>query len=189
MNDDRLFRYVTRDMTAEERSAFEACLRDDAALREELASLLQAREEARDWFDQPAPGEERVEDLRVPRISATHRRVRATGVLVRVAAAILLFAAGFSLGMQRRDAATGQTSVPLVASPGTTPVTVATPATESPSPTSLPEPEPPETPATISATEENGRVIVQTILRSSGTRATWIVDGGFQIAQSASSNQ
>lgn len=182
---ERLLMYVEDELDPAEHTELEVQLARDPKLREQLEAIRFSMEAARDWAILEVPGIERAERLRAPRlrpaairdITADRGAGRVRRAVWQILAAAAVFIAGFAIGSNRKAPVTSMQGQPSVAQQQHAPSTIA-----QPTPTSAPSA---ETPEPRYATDENGRVVVETVAPGSGTRATWVVDGRFQLAMSA----
>jgi hypothetical protein len=141
---------------------------------------------------QEAPGIERVNALEIPRLVTTQKKMQEVSAkpsylpfLRYAVAAAAIFLIGFFLGtqwpMSFRAGAPEISEKPLV---------------EIEKRTGLPSPSPIQPGETVksrlaelgarrSVTRQNGRLFIETTLKDSDTRAFWVVDAGFRLAQSS----
>jgi hypothetical protein len=180
---DQIAAYVDGDMTPGEAGRFERRMADDPALRREVDTWREALDSARQWMDAETPGVESVDELAIPHV-ASRRRMSVRPALVRSLAAAAIFVAGVCVGALPRQSDT--TPEPATVAPSPPQAT----DTERPP---QPRPQAPEpqharmaqaTPRRHARTE-NGRLVVETTLKTSGARALWVVDGTFRLAQAA----
>ncbi len=177
---DAIASYMDGDMGNDERTAFERRLAEDAALRHDLQSWRDAMEAAQQWFDDDAPGVERVAALAVPTMPRLDKPFRFASW--RKYAAAALFIVGFGLGMLT------QKEINFVEPPRQLNHDSNQTTIKQPSPIATPRVQPPHQSQPELALndeptftrQEDGKVIIETTLHDSGARATWIVDGSFQ---------
>jgi anti-sigma factor RsiW len=174
--EQRLLAYLNEELDPGQREAVEAELARDAALRGQLEELASSMDAAREWFALPVPGSGRADRLQVPRLSprTVHRKRRLGYYPARVAALAATFIVGVAVGSNySRD---GSREAAVAAPPQPEAITQQAPVSSAPVPAE---------PATLPhyTTDETGRLIIQTV--SHRARATWVVDGSFELAQSA----
>lgn len=170
--EQRLLAYLDGELSEAERAGIEREIAADPSLRAQLEQLREALEAVRQWNDEPVPGIEHAEQIAIPRLRPAQvrdipRRQVIRSYVNRAAALAAVFIIGVAVGSLQR--------APTAESPERAiPEAVQVVATPAPTPEEVPH----------YTTDEDGRVIVQTVGRDTGTRATWIVDGKFQLAQS-----
>ena len=198
---ETILAYLAGELGPEAAREFERKLREDAALRAEFERWKDALTAARQWMDDNPPGLDRVREIPIPQIAnainSTNRRgadgwlswllpIGARRLAIQGLAALLVFAAGYLFGTRKTEP---QSSSPAQEARNSEPSRIV-PVTatsgpkerrESPAPTEVASALQP-VPRYVS--EENGKMIVETTLAASGSRATWIVDGKFQIPSS-----
>lgn len=195
--------YLCGDLSQEEREEFELRMRQDEALRQKLGEVEKTIDSAREWVLSAPPGAERLDSLKAPQLvrSLSVQRPRAwflRGYGWRAAAAALIFIAGFAAG-RRQTASSGEELRPPFEQArhniSQTPAVTPTPA--APKPDAVKDSRAVElaqaaqktapAPTATYTRQQDGRVIVETTLQKAGTRATWVVDGQFQLAQASAS--
>jgi anti-sigma-K factor RskA len=190
--EDQIAAYLDGETTPDEAAAFENRMRADESFRREVEQWRDALEAARDWMNADAPGIERVAQLDIPRLGPPAIRSRRSARVFsvrslawRAVAAAAIFAAGVFIGQTTKQGTAAQkpgsfdaTQVPGVVKPDKTPA-------PQPGQLSPEEPRMELASAPTRVTDEKGRLVVETTLKGSGSRALWVVDGGFQIAQSS----
>jgi len=190
--EDQIAAYLDGEMTPDEAAAFENRMRADESFRREVEQWRDALEAARDWMNADAPGIERVAELEMPRLGPPEIRPWRSARILSVrpfvwrgVAAAGIFAAGVFIGQMTKQGAAVQKPGSLEAT--TMPHAVQPEKTPAPQP-GQPIPEEPGmelASAPTRVTDEKGRLVVETTLKGSGSRALWVVDGSFQIAQSS----
>ena len=176
---EQIAAYCDGEMTPEERSAFEERIEKDENLRSEVDRWLDAVGAAKDWMHLDAPGVERVEALPIPTVSK--RSSAWFGSLfglylprytAAACAALVIFLSGYFAGVMSQSSV-----VPSIQESTVKEAVTPTPS-ESDAPIQLAH-----LPDTYRASQENGRVVIETTLKGVGTRALWVVDGKFRLEE------
>lgn len=192
-NSDRIVAYLVGDLSPDEITAFECEMETNPALRVEVESLRGVMGEVRAWMLSDAPGSERVETISPGletlgyNLRSPLKRTEYTRYLLQALAACLIFYLGYALG-------TATTAPPLFEERVPPPQLVAQVPLATPAPSVVtaaivvptsepPKPEPVQKPVRTQAVDEGGRVVIQTTLTGSTSRAVWVVDGNFRIEQ------
>jgi hypothetical protein len=185
-------------MTASEMETFERLIQGDERLRREVEQWRAAMEAGRDWIAQEAPGTERLKELKIPSLGVHSSKHRAGANLMagiarrldyyalRGAAAIAIFVLGFMFGNvtqwqlwksepSERTIAQSIAGGPVEAAATIIPREASQSAVKEKKRVPLPQ----------YSGEENGQIIIETLLSGSSSRALWVVDGSFELAQSS----
>jgi anti-sigma factor RsiW len=189
----RIAAYLCGETTSEEAAAFEHLMEADEALGREVEQWRRALDAARDWMAADAPGVERVAQLAAPSLHGRENRGGARARVLTIRAFVwraMAAAAIFALGI-----VVGQKTGHLPAAPNAPGLVQTTPTPGGTGPAQSPPVQREKTPAEEARvevaglssryTDEKGRLIIETTLKGSGTRAMWVVDGTFQLAQFA----
>jgi hypothetical protein len=184
--------YVDGQMASDEAAAFERQMETDEALCREVGEWRAALEAGRAWVDAEAPGVERMEALDVEAlIDGGPREMRPTRVLTvrqhvwRIAAAAAIFAAGVLVGQLGRQGASAPAGHRVDVTP--TPTRTFNQNTQPIEGDRPPKHEERRTVAQLETVQythdERGRLVVETTLKTSGGRASWVVDGNFDVVE------
>jgi len=184
--------YLLGDMSPEKKADFEKSMESDESLRMEVEPFATSMNTATDWLRADAPGVERVSELPIPTLEESPTiktfHLPLLPYLRPILAAAAIFAIGFFVGQISRDAAPQKGGI-------TSPETAIQPVSATPSRITV-EPktdsfiiadserqdaiqEVAYAPAPTHITDENGRLIIETTLASSGSQAVWVIDGSF----------
>ena len=195
-NSDRIASYLAGELSPIETEAFEREMEANPLLYAEVESLRGMLGEVREWMLTDAPGSERVETEGTFAFtnSSFPRRRESTGTsgshwryVLQALAACLVFFLGYILGVVTTVPPLSEDLAPplqLVAHPPQ-----ATPAPEVvPAVMDEPTPAPPKAvpalqPVCTQAVDEGGRLVIETTLTGSTSRAVWVVDGNFRLEQ------
>ena len=186
--EDDILAYLDGDMSPAETAAFERRMQTDDTLRRSVQQYHDTLGAARDWMEADPPGVERIAQLTVPPVSPRHARggkahiVSVHPHIWQGFAAAAIFVAGVLVGHMFQ--ANAKPDHPVITVPPVT--TQATPQV-TPAPV---KPQPQNEDRQLAAappryTDEKGVIVVETTLKGSGARALWVIDGGFQLAQSS----
>jgi hypothetical protein len=203
MNEEQISAYLEGELTPEAARAFEREMDADAALLREVEAWRETLEAARDWAVADAPGVERADALAVP-VDANEPpparvvAVRPRRLVWQAAAAAAIFITGVWVGGATKafdapDPSPGQigdrprppfehliSATPKKPNKFDNGVNSAKPKIEQ-------KTDGAPFVATVStryAKDERGRLTIETTHRT-GARALWVVDGGFQVAQTS----
>ena len=194
--------FLMNDLTDEERTAFERRVSTDEALRHEVTQWRGMIEATEDWFSQEPPGLDRVDRMKPPiPIDVMHRRRKRLSTRINylryirqglAAAALLLigFLLGFYIDLNRVKSFT-ERQVPSQmqsADQGKTPEQIES----TPTPTvdgSVPKSALAEGAVSRKVVQEEGKIFIESTSHKTNSRALWVVDGEFRLAQAAVSSE
>ncbi len=188
---DRIASYLAGELSPTEAEAFESEMEANPVLHAEVESLRGMLGEVREWMLSDAPGSERV--VMEPPVSFPRRRESTVTsasrwrYVLQALAACLVFFLGYILGVVTTVPPLSEDLAPplqLVAhAPQATPAPSVVPAAiDEPTPPPS-EAEPARLPVHTQAVDEGGRLVIETTLAGSTSRAVWVVDGNFRLEQ------
>ena len=185
--DERIASYFNGEMSQKEKAAFERLLETDETLRREVEEMRSALQDAQGWFSEEAPGIERVKQLEIPSVAKTKARQRPAfsfRIFIRraawqIAAAAALFIIGFYFGAGTQTQVKAPVSVDLEVFETPEEGVSTVPAIDL-----RQQEEPPEPAKPLYVVQKNGTYEIETVT-SSGSRALWVVDASFQLAQTS----
>ncbi|HNT34327.1 MAG TPA: hypothetical protein PKH07_04940 [bacterium] len=191
-DEQRLLGFLLGDLSPEDAALFEKRLQTDRALQALEKEYRDALERAKDWLGSETPGAEGISALHTPSLSHTHRENVSTRharsdywrkVTKRVLAAAAMFLIGFLFGQGSRLSLDNERE-PLAPSFKNESVNVERMA---PTPARMEEPEAPmklvDASVRRQTVQPDGRVLVETVLKETGSQALWVVDGRFRVSE------
>lgn len=201
-HEKQIIAYLMNDMTDEERTAFEHRMAADKALHQEVAQWRGMIEATGDWYSQEPPGLDRVDRMKPPvpadiaHKRSRHRSSRSNYMrYIRqglAAAALLLigFLLGFHIDLNRVKSLTEQQAPSRTqsADQGNTPEQIES----TPTPTidgAIPKRALAEGAVTRKVIQEEGKIFIESTSHKTKSRALWVVDGEFRLAQAAVSSE
>lgn len=192
-DEQRLLCFLLGDLSAEDAALFEKRLQTDVALQALEKEYRDALKRARDWLASESPGAERISTLKIPdlmgersfrTIAERKRAVLWKKALRRVLATAAIFLIGFLVGQGFRLSVEDER--PTLAPPFTKESvnverTAPTPARMGESEASMKMADASIRRRTV---QPDGRVLVETVLKETGSQALWVVDGRFRVSES-----
>jgi len=193
--------YLLGELPPEVSAAFEKRIEADTRLRNAVEQTGQLLGDIRRWTEQEAPGVERADRLPIPSLPRQKAltpskdsfwRPLLHSFAFRAAAVTLVFVLGFALGQftrwngeaiqrgikgaegVREESASGQATQEAPKPESDRPLHLATAVKRQPRPV-------PASQVTHYATEQDGKVIIETSQGKTGVRSTWVVDAGFSL--------
>lgn len=200
-----IFAFLENELPPDNAKKFAAEIEQNPVLQQEVNRWREAIQSGKEWAKEEAPGIDRVETLAIPQLAAPvisfpevlGQNRKSAWRWRRYAATAAVFALGFLFGLfaqkevsilnhppkspyYAQPTKSGEGSIPARINVPT-PATADSPKSTIPTPAKETSPRLASLPDTTITREENGKVIIETTLKSSGVRAIWVVDGKFDL--------
>ena len=194
---EQIAAYEENQMDASQKISFETQLCADSSLRKMLDSWRITMQSAKDWYDIPVKGDDRIDSLPIPFLS----RPKPVPQWYRWLSKAAIFVVGFGLGIcvekgigmwsnsPKQPAMHSQSQPDSDNSRANQVITVRPDKVEQPAESKEIESKPAGATGSVEpryTQQSDGRLVIETKMQKSGSQAVWIVDGNFKLSQNNS---